>query len=91
MTVDYSTILRSSDIIFNISKIEVNNSIRVSEIVLEELLEKRDFYLYTIKHLEFRRIDESNPNETQKLMEMTFAELKKIENEIRNILNQKSI
>lgn len=62
----------------------------MSENVLEELLEKRDFYLYTIKHLEFRSFDESNSDETQKLMNLTFEELKKVENEIRNLLNQNS-
>jgi hypothetical protein len=62
----------------------------LSEILLEELLEKRDFYLYTIKHLEFRKFDEPNSSETLKLMDATFEELKKVENEIRNILNQKT-
>lgn len=58
----------------------------MSEILLEELLEKRDFYLYTIKHLEFKNVVESDPNETQKLLNITFEELKKIQNEIGNLL-----
>ena len=62
----------------------------MSELLLEELLEKRDFYLYTIKHLEFKSFDDENPEETVKLMEMTFDELKKIENQIQNILNSNS-
>ncbi len=63
----------------------------MSEIEIEELLEKRDFYLYTIKHLEFRSIDETNSDEIKKLIKITFEELKKVENEIRNILNQNSL
>lgn len=58
------------------------------DIVLEELLEKRDFYLNTIKHLEFRRIDDQDSEDTQKLMNTTIEELKKIENEIRNRLTK---
>ena len=60
----------------------------MSEILLEELLEKRDFYLYTIKHLEFRGLTDEDLVETQKLMNVAFDELKKIEIEIRNILVQ---
>lgn len=62
----------------------------MSEYLLEELLEKRDFYLYTIKHLKFRSFDDESTNETQKLIDVTFEELKKIENEIRNLLNDYS-
>ena len=63
----------------------------MSEIAIEELLEKRDFYLYTIKHLEFRSFDETDSEETQKLMKITFEELKKVENEIRKLLGQNSL
>ena len=62
----------------------------MSEILLEELLGKRDFYLYTIKHLEFRGLTAEDFAETQKLMNVAFGELKKIETEIRNILVQNS-
>jgi len=58
--------------------------------LLEELLEKRDFYLYTIKHLEFKSLDDEDPNETGKLMELTLDELKNIEIQIRKILNSNS-
>lgn len=59
----------------------------MSEILLEELLQKRDFYLYTIKHLEFRIFDDDT-KEVRKLMQTTFDELKKIENEIHCIFTQ---
>ena len=58
--------------------------------MLEELLEKRDFYLYTIKHLEFKSLDDEDPNETGKLMELTLDELKKIEIQIQKMLNSNS-
>lgn len=60
------------------------------ELQLEELLEKRDYYLYTLKHLEFKSFDDENPDETKKLMDITINELKKIENEIKNLLNENS-
>ena len=59
----------------------------LSELLLEELMEKRDFYLYTLKHLEFKSFDDQNPVETAKIMESTLDELKKIESQIRNLLN----
>jgi len=62
----------------------------LSELLLEELLEKRDFYLYTIKHLEFKSFDDEDPNETGKLMELTLDELKNIEIQIQKILNLNS-
>ena len=69
--------------IYNYSKI-------LSEYLIEELLEKRDFYLYTIKHLEFKSFDDENPDETRKLMEITINELKKLEIEIQNLMNENS-
>ena len=62
----------------------------VSEILLEDLLEKRDFYLYTLKHLEFKNLDDESHDENQKLMNITIAELQKVENEIRSLLKQNS-
>ena len=62
----------------------------MSDILLEELLEKRDFYLYSIKHLEFRSLDDEDSEETEKLMKITIDELKKIEIEIRNIVRNSS-
>ncbi len=60
----------------------------MSEYLIEELLEKRDFYLYTIKHLEFKGFDDENPDETRKLMEITINELKKLEIEIQKLMNE---
>ena len=56
--------------------------------LLEELMGKRDFYLYTIKHLEFRIMDNDGVNDAKKLLEITFEELRKIENEIQSILSK---
>ena len=61
------------------------------EILIEELMEKRDFYLYTIKHIEFKRLSDdddenSNSYETKKLMDTAIDELKKVEDEIRKLL-----
>lgn len=58
------------------------------EYLIEELLEKRDFYLYAIKHLDFKSLDDENPDETRKLMEITINELKKLEIEIQNLMNK---
>ena len=62
----------------------------MSEYIIEELLEKRDFYLYTIKHLEFKSFDDEDPAETKKLMDVTINELKKVETEIQHMLNKDS-
>lgn len=59
----------------------------MSEYLIEELFEKRDFYIYTIKHLEFKSIDDDDPQETKKLMENTLNELRTLEVEIKNLLN----
>lgn len=59
----------------------------MSEILLDELFEKRDFYLYSLKHLEFKNLDDSDPKETQKLLDITLNELHKVEKEISNLLN----
>lgn len=50
-------------------------------------MEKRDFYLNTIKHLEFRSLDEEdNSDETKKLMNTAIEEIKKVETEIKKLL-----
>ena len=57
----------------------------------EEMLEKRDFYLNTIKHLEFKSLDDITShdiNQTKKLLIMTFEELKKIHDDLGNSLRQ---
>ena len=61
----------------------------LTEIIIEKLFEQRDFYLNTIKHLEFQLImdptdDEIKQNEQLKIT--TINEIKKVEDEIRLIL-----
>jgi len=66
----------------------------LSEIIIEKLFEQRDFYLNTIKHLEFQLIMEPTDNEIQqnkKLKISTIQELKKVEDEIRLNLSKKTI
>ena len=72
---------------FHLSKIEVVFRKGMSEKLLEELFEKRDYYLYVLKHLEFKSFDDDDPEETKKLMDATIKELQNIENEIKNQLN----
>ncbi|MCV0409947.1 hypothetical protein [Nitrosopumilus sp.] len=65
----------------------------MTEIIVEKLFEQRDFYLNTIKHLEFQLIMEPTPDEilqNEKLKMITINELKKIESEIRLILSEKT-
>lgn len=65
----------------------------LTEIIVEKLFEQRDFYLNTIKHLEFQLIMEPTPDEilqNEKLKMITINELKKIESEIRLILSEKT-
>ncbi|GBH34400.1 hypothetical protein NZNM25_11910 [Nitrosopumilus zosterae] len=65
----------------------------LTEIIIEKLFEQRDFYLNTIKHLEFQLIMEPTPDEilqNEKLKIITIKELKKIESEIRLILSEKT-
>ena len=54
----------------------------MSEIVLERLLEQRDVYLNTLKHLNFQLIEELTQKEienNEKLQKTTIEQLKKIE------------
>lgn len=65
----------------------------LTEIIIEKLFEQRDFYLNTIKHLEFQLIMEPTSDEilqNEKLKMTTINELKKVENEIRLILSEKT-
>ena len=64
----------------------------MSEIIIEKLLEQRDFYLYTLKNLEFESI--MNPSKKElddikKLQITTVEQLKKIEQEIAFVLSNK--
>ena len=64
----------------------------MSEIILEKLLEQRDFYLYTLKNLEFESIMDPSKKESEdikKLQTTTVEELKKIEQEIAFVLSNK--
>ena len=65
----------------------------LSEIVLEKLLEQRDFYLNTIKHLEFQLVmdpSEEEILENKKLQTTTIEQLKNVEQEISSILSDQS-
>lgn len=65
----------------------------LTEIIIEKLFEQRDFYLNMIKHLEFQLIMEPTSDEilqNEKLKMTTINELKKVENEIRLILSEKT-
>ncbi len=64
----------------------------MSEIILEKLLEQRDFYLYTLKNLEFECLMDPSKKELEeieKLQTTTVEELKKIEQEIAFVLSNK--
>ena len=65
----------------------------MSEVILEKLLEQRDFYLNTLKHLHFQLVEEVTQKEienNEKLEKTTIEQLKKIEQEISFILSKKS-
>ena len=55
----------------------------VSDIIVEKLLEQRDFYLNTLKHLDFELLMELSQKDT-------IEQLKKVEQEIAFIINSKS-
>jgi len=64
----------------------------LDEILIEKLMAKRDFYLYTLKHLEFLILTESaleENNDCERLKISTISQLKKIEQEIAFLLSQK--
>ena len=57
----------------------------MSEIIIEKLLEQRDFYLNTLKHLEFQSIVDPSEDEIkniEKLKTNAITELKKVEQEL---------
>ena len=57
----------------------------MSEVIIEKLLEQRDFYLNTLKHLEFQSImdpSEKDIESIQKLQTSTVEQLKKVEQEL---------
>ena len=65
----------------------------MSEIIIEKLLEQRDFYLNILKQLEFQLAIEPTGNELQdieKLQTTTVEQLKKVEQEIAYLNSEKS-
>ena len=65
----------------------------LSEIFFEKLLEQRDFYLNTLKHLSFQLIMDPSKNELEDIEIMqtkTIDQLKKVEQELASILSKKS-
>jgi hypothetical protein len=53
--------------------------------IIEKLLEQRDFYLNTLKHLDFQLIDDPSKKEVEdieKLKTTTIDQIKKVEQEI---------
>ena len=64
----------------------------MSKIIIEKLLEQRDFYLSTLKQLEFQRVMDPTENELkeiEKLQTTTVDQLKKVEQEIAYLNSQK--
>jgi len=63
----------------------------LKDIVVEKLFEQRDFYLNTIKHLEFQLIMDPTDDEIKQNKQLKIAtinEIKKVEDEIRLILSE---
>jgi hypothetical protein len=60
--------------------------------IIEELMSKRDFYLYTLKHLDFQistKLTLEENNDCERLKISTISQLKKIEQEIAFLLSEK--
>ena len=65
----------------------------LSEILFEELLERRDFYMNTLKHLNVQLIMDPSKNELDdiEIMQTKIIDhLKKVEQELASILSKKS-
>lgn len=65
----------------------------MSEIIIEKLLEQRDFYLITLKHLDFELMMEPSQKEIENIEQLqtsTVTQLKKVEQEISFLLTEKS-
>ena len=65
----------------------------MSEVILERLLEQRDFYLNTLKHLEFQLVIDPTQKEIEdnkKLQETTLDQLKKVQQEIAFLSEKES-
>ena len=64
----------------------------MSEIIIEKLLEQRDFYLNLLKHLDFEFLldpSQKEIKEIEKLQTDTINQLKKVEQEIAFLLSKK--
>ena len=64
----------------------------LSEILFEKLLEQRDFYLNTLKHLNFQLISEPSKEELEDIdmkEAKTIEELKKVEHELASLSSKK--
>ena len=65
----------------------------LSEILFEELLEQRNFYLNTLKHLNFQLIMDPSKNELEDIEIMqtkTIDQLKKVKRELVFLSSKKS-
>ncbi|MBT5200486.1 MAG: hypothetical protein HOK63_00935 [Thaumarchaeota archaeon] len=65
----------------------------MSEVIIERLLEQRDFYLNTLKHLEFQLVIDPTQKEIEdnkKLQETTLDQLKKVQQEIAFLSEKES-
>lgn len=65
----------------------------MSEIIIEKLFEQRDFYLNTLKQLEFQSVMDPSENELkeiEKLQSTTVDQLKKVEQEIAYLSSNES-
>lgn len=65
----------------------------MSDIIIEKLLEQRDFYLNTLKQLEFQLVMDPTENELkeiEKLQTTTVEQLKKVEQEIAHLNSKES-
>ena len=61
--------------------------------IIEKLLEQRDWYLNTLKHLDFELVMDPTKNEIENIKNLqinTIDQLKKIEQEIAFLLSEKS-
>ena len=65
----------------------------MSEILFEKLLEQQDFYLNTLKHLNFQQMTDPSKKELEDIEIMqikTIDQLKKVEQELGFLLSEKS-
>ncbi len=64
----------------------------MSELFFEKLLEQRDFYLNTLKHLNFQTMTDPSKKELEDIKIMktkTIDQLKKVERELGLLLSEK--